>query len=304
MAANDKASNEALEKNARGSSPKGVIIDLFGREKSWDSAQWTASDDRVRGGKSQSYLRVSDDKSIATFYGNLDIEALGGAGFASQRTTASAGGPWDLSEATGIFIGLESLDDRIYTIVVKDEILPKRPDGREQSTTSYEFSFSVSTEASEDSNLQSRWGNSLAECSTKEPYAMTSNADFVTIYIPWEFLRPYYRGKRKPDAPELDTSNIQRISIMCRSMFGLQHGDFSMDIKYILAVSTNDSEATESDALYSRLKSSCCEDAFPFYKCSLVRRNSKLKSNDDEWDLIEDLEELKLESSKEPTEQN
>ena len=36
----------------------------------------------------QSYLDISDDQEVARFNGTLDIETLGGAGFASQRTTS------------------------------------------------------------------------------------------------------------------------------------------------------------------------------------------------------------------------
>ncbi|KAF3209641.1 hypothetical protein TWF106_008096 [Orbilia oligospora] len=87
-----------------------TITDLFGGQRKWESEHWTASDDRVRGGRSQSYLKISDDKSTAIFHGDLDITALGGAGFASQRTTSSAGGPWDLSKADGVAIGLGAID--------------------------------------------------------------------------------------------------------------------------------------------------------------------------------------------------
>jgi hypothetical protein len=90
--------------------------------RQWSFDDWTASDDRVRGGKSQashenttsrdfematnysqSYLKISGDQSVATFYGTLDIKTLGGAGFASQRTTGDKRS-WDLSAYNGIQI--------------------------------------------------------------------------------------------------------------------------------------------------------------------------------------------------------
>ncbi|CAN9223174.1 unnamed protein product [Alternaria alternata] len=99
---------------------------LFGGDKGWKASDWTDSDDRVRGGASQSYLTITG--SSARFHGNLDITTLGGAGFASQRTTGEDR-TWDLSAYDG------------YTLTLKDEILPLMPDGREQSTISYEYDF-------------------------------------------------------------------------------------------------------------------------------------------------------------------
>ena len=50
-------------------------------------------------GKSISYLDCTD--KTGTFRGNLDIKTLGGAGFASQRTTQEDA-EWDLSHYAGI----------------------------------------------------------------------------------------------------------------------------------------------------------------------------------------------------------
>lgn len=50
-------------------------------------------------GKSISYLDCTD--KTGTFRGNLDIKTLGGAGFASQRTTQEDA-EWDLSRYAGI----------------------------------------------------------------------------------------------------------------------------------------------------------------------------------------------------------
>ncbi|RXG42141.1 hypothetical protein VDGE_30706 [Verticillium dahliae] len=111
---------------------------LFGGDQSWKSSAWTASDDRVRGGRSQSYLRCQN-VGPAEFHGHLDIMALGGAGFASQRTVGSL--DLDLSSYEGLSISINHSDGKKYTLTLKDEILPRRPDGREQSTVSWEFDF-------------------------------------------------------------------------------------------------------------------------------------------------------------------
>jgi hypothetical protein len=84
----------------------------------------------------QSYLDCSSSCTVARFYGVLDITALGGAGFAIQRTTGEDW-KWDLSEFDGIELVICKADERQYTFILKDSLLPPNPDnGREQSTVS------------------------------------------------------------------------------------------------------------------------------------------------------------------------
>ncbi|KAI0483643.1 NADH:ubiquinone oxidoreductase intermediate-associated protein 30 [Xylaria cf. heliscus] len=172
---------------------------LFGGDKPWHTESWVASDDRVRGGKSQSHLDDTPGPEEAVrFCGDLDITALGGAGFASQRSPDPQ--RWDLSGFQGLRLAIRNGDGKRYTLVVKDEILPKRPDGREQSTISWEYDFiGKGTE----------------------------------LDIPWQDLTPTYRGKPKPDAKPLDLACIKRISIMMRSFFGEQEGPFNLEIRHI-----------------------------------------------------------------------
>ncbi|KAI1737410.1 complex I intermediate-associated protein 30-domain-containing protein [Xylaria scruposa] len=176
---------------------------LFGGDKPWLVEDWVASDDRVRGGKSQSYLDyTSESKEAVRFHGELDITALGGAGFASERSPDPQ--HWDLSSFQGLHLAIGRGDGKKYTLIVKDEILPKRPDGREQSTVSWEYDFlGTGTE----------------------------------LDIPWQDLTPTYRGKPKPDAKPLDLANIKRLSIMMRSFFGEQEGPFDLEIQYIATIS-------------------------------------------------------------------
>ncbi|GAW13885.1 hypothetical protein ANO14919_032760 [Xylariales sp. No.14919] len=177
---------------------------LFGGEEPWHAESWVASDDRVRGGKSQSYLDHSPgSKETVRFHGELDITALGGAGFASQRSPDPQ--HWDLSSFRGLRLAIKNGDGKKYTLIVKDEILPKRPDGREQSSVSWEYDFS---------------GNG------------------IELYIPWRSLKPTYRGKPLPDAKPLDLANIKRISIMMRSFFGEQEGPFDLELQYIVAATS------------------------------------------------------------------
>ncbi|KAI0912014.1 NADH:ubiquinone oxidoreductase intermediate-associated protein 30 [Ustulina deusta] len=174
---------------------------LFGGGKPWRVESWVASDDRVRGGNSRSYLDyVSRSKRTVSFHGVLDISALGGAGFASQRSPRRD--RWDLSGFQGLHVVIGKGDGKKYTLVVKDEILPKGPDGREPSTVSWEYDF-VGEEAE--------------------------------LYIRWQDFEPTYRGKPKPDARPLDVANVQGISIMMRSFFGDQEGPFDLELGHIAA---------------------------------------------------------------------
>ncbi|KAH7414507.1 complex I intermediate-associated protein 30-domain-containing protein [Phaeosphaeria sp. MPI-PUGE-AT-0046c] len=183
---------------------------LFGGKTGWTPSDWTSSDDRVRGGSSQSYLDISS--TTARFHGTLDIKTLGGAGFASQRTATDTQ-TWDLSSYSGINLSLGKTDGKKYTFVIKDELLPLDPEtGREQSTISWEYDF--------------------------------TDTGAEGLYVPWRALKPTYRGKEKKDAGKLKTDNVKRFSIMSRSFFGEQEGDFSLEIKSITAVSqTGDVEA-------------------------------------------------------------
>jgi hypothetical protein len=86
----------------------------------WDPLDWTSSDDRVRGGSSYSKLSCSSQSPIAEFHGNLDIKTLGGAGFASQRTTGEDR-LWDLSGYDGLELDIAASDAKQYTVILKDE---------------------------------------------------------------------------------------------------------------------------------------------------------------------------------------
>jgi hypothetical protein len=189
--------------------------DLFGGEAGWNADDWTSSDDRVRGGKSESHLDCHGSSAI--FHGTLDIKTLGGAGFASQRTRDTSRS-WDLSPGDGILLKLGEGDDdsfnKKYTLILKDEILEKRPDGREQSTVSWEYDF-AGPDSSRDSKKFGTDGHGYVH------------------YVPWSEFKPTYRGKPKSDAKPLDLASIKRISIMMRSFFGEQEGPFRLRIESI-----------------------------------------------------------------------
>ncbi|KAI3401514.1 hypothetical protein diail_10948 [Diaporthe ilicicola] len=190
---------------------------LFGGDKPWDASQFTASDDRVRGGKSQSHLTVvpASSGSQAEFSGNLDITALGGAGFASQRT-ADGVPVWDVSGYDVLVLDVAKADARKYTLTLKDEVLPRRPDGRDQSTVSWEYDFVVGAE------------KGAAAAAAAADGGDGSTAGSTRIVVPFGEFQPTYRGKPRQDAEPLDLKNVKRISFMIRSFFGDQEGDFSI----------------------------------------------------------------------------
>lgn len=196
------------------------------RVRGWQSEDWTDSDDRVRGGSSQvrnpllrptalpllfaiytqtlacscckltirkSYLDCHLRKAI--FRGHLDTKTLGGAGFASQRTTGD-GRSWDLSHFDGLLITINTAlsDEKKYTLICKDQLLPPDSDsGREQATTSWEFDFNTSSAG-----------------------RTQQASDDHTIFAKWSEFKPTYRGKPRKDAGKLDLKGIKRFSIMMR----------------------------------------------------------------------------------------
>lgn len=137
--------------------------------------------------------------SQAEFSGHLDITALGGAGFASQRTADDVPG-WDVSSYDVLVLDVARADARKYTLTLKDEVLPRRPDGRDQSTVSWEYDFVVRDAG--DAGAAGAAGG--------------STAGSTRVVIPFGDFKPTYRGKSKPDADPLDLKNVKRISFMMR----------------------------------------------------------------------------------------
>lgn len=159
---------------------------VFFLMRTWDTALWTTSDDRVRGGSSQSYLTVSDtDKTHASLSGHLDTSTLGGAGFASQHSRGELA--LDLSSYEGILIivaGQFKADGKRYVLTLKDELLSPRKDGRETSSISWEAAFAAEKPGE--------------------------------IKLPWKVFKATYRGRHEPDAKPLDRGNIKRLGLMMR----------------------------------------------------------------------------------------
>lgn len=103
---------------------------------------------------------------------------------------------------------LNNITDKRYTFILKDDL--KSPDidtGREKSSISFECDFDLEDVADN------------------------------TIFFPWDAFTPTYRGKPQKDVAPLNVKSIKRASIMVRSFFDAQYGDFSLTLKSISALS-------------------------------------------------------------------
>ncbi|ORX96577.1 NADH:ubiquinone oxidoreductase complex I intermediate-associated protein 30 [Basidiobolus meristosporus CBS 931.73] len=169
---------------------------IFGKSINWKSLAFTAVDDRVRGGRSQSHLTVNREGTAAVFHGHLDYTALGGAGFASQFYS-KPGSPYNLREFQGLCIETEDGDGKTYAINLKTEHSPKRPDNRNASVVEYKYLF-------------------------------TPGPERQTFFAPFEEFKPYYRGRMLDEDRLVDKSDIKSVSLMASSFFAKQGGDFSV----------------------------------------------------------------------------
>ncbi|KAL8736243.1 MAG: hypothetical protein Q9166_000398 [cf. Caloplaca sp. 2 TL-2023] len=181
------------------------------------------SDDRVRGGSSRSALSALSN-NCALFEGHLDIETLGGAGFASQFQYAASsdkgadltsGSVWNLSAYEGIEVHVGAGDGKVYTLILKDEeTQDKRDDGREKAGMNWEADFRVGKSSEGDSS---------------------EDVEGKKIWVPWSALKATYRGKEKDNAGEFKSGEVRRVGFMMRSFFGTQKGDFRLELRSLTA---------------------------------------------------------------------
>ena len=82
-----------------------------------------------------------------------------------------------------------------FNLNLKTDLGERRPDGRLESTVSYEYEFACTP----------------PDDTPRRPY------DTVTLRARWADFTPTYRGRPKPDAEPLHPERIREISLMCRS---------------------------------------------------------------------------------------
>merc|ERR1711939_198164 len=206
-------------------------------------------DDTVRGGKSHSFLVSDSADGGVHFYGQLDITALGGAGFASQRAILHPALSLSPSQSSGLRVSVHAPQSgdyppekypAVFVLALKtaaskpahsktdgDDEKKYRDDGRRKSSLSYEFTFNVAGTPDDLARPSSSSSSLLSE----------KRADNVIHFdAPWSAFKPTYRGRDIPDAPALDSHDIRELSFMCRSDFGKQSGPFSLHITAIQAL--------------------------------------------------------------------
>ncbi|WWD18069.1 hypothetical protein CI109_102516 [Kwoniella shandongensis] len=231
-------------------------------------SHWRAVDDRVRGGSSVSHLdpvEIDDKGRITTleesedvevdekrgkegkiraarFWGTLDIKTLGGAGFASQVYRY---GPTPLhlprTEYTGISLSvlpdpsiaatLDHSSPTEFTLVLKTSPTshipkhPKVPGPPRAAQLSYEASFELPK-----TNTYTYDEKSWSATTIK----------ITEVIFDWNDFKATYRGREVKPGEEryvpLDTTGVYEISLMCRSGFGKQEGEFGLIVKSIDSV--------------------------------------------------------------------
>lgn len=155
---------------------------LFGSP--WNASDWVSSDDSVRGGASSSQLEVlssSSPNSTAKFTGTLDFAALGGAGFASQRTIDG----WpavNLAAFDALVLDVASADGKKYTLNVFDTVPPV---GSGAASVVWAYDFQPAAEGG-------------------------------SMMVLFEELVPTFQGRVVNDTAPLDLASIKRFSIMIR----------------------------------------------------------------------------------------
>ena len=127
---------------------------------------------------------------------------MGGAGFASQRNTSTTLN-WHLEKYDGLELVIGKSDGKRYSFALKDEMLPKRPDGREQSSLNWEFEFVVPPPKEGEEGMR----------------------EGTVLRVKWCDFAPTYRGKPKEGLGRcIAANNIKRVSMMMRrSSFFLAH---------------------------------------------------------------------------------
>ncbi|GAA5946454.1 hypothetical protein JCM3775_003681 [Rhodotorula graminis] len=207
---------------------------LFGASELWPT--FHAVNDTLRGGSSSSSWLVDDRTNFATFKGHLDITTLGGAGFASQSTLFPSRLSLPRSRTSGLLLTYvppppSSLTDATaggpgpvtrFVLALKTSEPARRPDGRRESVTVYEWAFDASDHL--DGLLEGDVEGEKGEKGEK------GEERSVTRLARWDEFKPMYRGRPADDAEPFDPARIYELSFMARSHFGDQAGDFALDV--------------------------------------------------------------------------
>ncbi|KAN0064482.1 hypothetical protein ACQY0O_002108 [Thecaphora frezii] len=212
--------------------------------QAWNTDDFTNVDDTVRGGKSSSKVSL-DYRGELLFTGNVDITALGGAGFASQAhvhgfplllTTDRFDGlrlrirkpPPAIKQVHGTATAVDQpCNITRYVINIKTEMPVVGPGGQRQSQPVWEWDVQL-------------------PCTDPKAYSSGKNAttprldletdQFLTFDGRWSDFKLTFRGKPVENPREFRPDQTQEWSIMARSDFGKQSGRFLLHIHSLSAI--------------------------------------------------------------------
>lgn len=219
----------------------------------WRSDDFTAVDDRVRGGTSHSHTAIvqypPQSRGELVFSGFLDTTTLGGAGFASQASTT----PLPITLAKTDYSGLRLVIRRepnwsepspsppdgsvpgggkgpvtSFVFEIKTEEPKRRPDGRRESVVVWEWSFTVP-------QTEEGMNNSRVNL-------VLSNEEFWVFDSTWDDFKPFYRGRPVDEdtAGEFRPEQTYEWSFMARSNFQAQSGPFALQMHSLSALPIED----------------------------------------------------------------
>ncbi|KAI8450921.1 NADH:ubiquinone oxidoreductase intermediate-associated protein 30, partial [Phakopsora pachyrhizi] len=195
---------------------------LFGSsQRPWKVEEWEEVSDSVRGGKSYASMVLIEpfnQISGVRFVGDLDSETLGGAGFASRVYRLNP------KDSIGI-------DDRFDSFFLETRPIEDKASVVNRFTLLVKGDGSTDQEEKHMAEHQSPMSSVVYEFDFEVPTSLIdSNQDFIRVNIPFDSLKPTYRGRPRPGSKQFDPNKLNELSIMCRSFFNQQSGIFDLQI--------------------------------------------------------------------------
>ncbi|WVQ85618.1 hypothetical protein IAT38_007784 [Cryptococcus sp. DSM 104549] len=245
--------------------------------------KWRAVDDRVRGGSSVSHFdpveidmfgRVTPlasegdlhDSAVASgagknkigarFWGTLDIKTLGGAGFASQSYRYGPS-PLHLPRTQYKGITLSILPDPLTTPPAAPRSTSPSSEKEKKPSSPTTFTFVLKTSPTapipRDPRVPPvpRASQLTYEANFTRPEGSLSGhqSTETTVKFKWEDFKASYRGREikegDPKWAPLDTNGVYEVSVMCRSGFGEQEGEYGVIVTGIAGWLKDEEKAIE-----------------------------------------------------------
>lgn len=107
-------------------------------------------------------------------------------------------GAWDLSGYDGVEVEVGKADEKIFTLILKDEATTdKREDVREKAGVNWEYDFRIGGVTGKAKGKEGEGGREI-------------------VWVPWSGFKATYRGKEKEDAGELKKGGVRSVGFMMR----------------------------------------------------------------------------------------